>query len=210
MNEKPTIITERVDDLPLLLAQMDRMGCAGLLDAHLPSQGNWQGSPLGRLVTIGLRSRRSRGEHRLVHVEPWVAQRQITRSQIPGAMGRAPELSADRLAIVLRLWSAERRWTAFASALNQPRVRVEDLRAARVHVESTSASTDAGVSEDGLWQFGHRQDRRPDVPQVQGIQAVLDPRGMPRATDVVAGNRAAAPLYVPCMERVQARWERRG
>ena len=34
MNEKPTIITERVDDIRLLLAQMERMGLAEVLDAH--------------------------------------------------------------------------------------------------------------------------------------------------------------------------------
>jgi transposase len=36
------------------------------------------------------------------------------------------------------------------------------------------------------------------------MQAVLDPVGMPLATDVVSGNRADDPLYVPCSERVQA------
>ena len=34
MNEALTILTERVDDIPLLLAQMQRMDLARLLDAH--------------------------------------------------------------------------------------------------------------------------------------------------------------------------------
>src|SRR5437870_5244333 len=42
------------------------------------------------------------------------------------------------------------------------------------------------------------------------MQAVLDPLGMPLATDVVSGNRADDPLYVPCIERVQASLGRRG
>jgi transposase len=71
-------------------------------------------------------------------------------------------------------------------------------------------TTYAGVSEDGLFQFGHSKDRRPDLPQVKVMQAVLDPLGMPLATDVVAGNRADDPLYVPCIERVQASLARRG
>ena len=33
--------------------------------------------------------------------------------------------------------------------------------------------------------------------------AVLDPLGMPLATDVVSGERADDPLSVPCMRRVQ-------
>src|SRR5437868_5359360 len=42
------------------------------------------------------------------------------------------------------------------------------------------------------------------------MQAVLDPLGMPLATDVVSGERADAPLYVPCIDRVQTSLGRRG
>jgi transposase len=35
------------------------------------------------------------------------------------------------------------------------------------------------------------------------MQAVLDPLAMPWATDVVSGERADDPLYIPCIERVQ-------
>jgi transposase len=36
------------------------------------------------------------------------------------------------------------------------------------------------------------------------MQAVLDPLGMPVATDVVSGDRADAPLSLPCIARLQA------
>jgi transposase len=88
---------------------------------------------------------------------------------------RAHECSDDRLAIVLRLLSDDTRWTAFESALNPHLVRVYDLATARVHVDSTSASAYASVSDGGLFQFGHSKDHRPDVPQVKVMQAVLDP-----------------------------------
>src|SRR5712691_4839414 len=42
------------------------------------------------------------------------------------------------------------------------------------------------------------------------MQAVLDPFGMPVATDVVSGERADDPLYIPCIARVQASLGRRG
>jgi len=210
MHEKLNIITERVDDIPLLLTQMDRMGLAALLDAHFPTHGNWQGLAFGRVATIWLSSILSRGDHRLVHVEPWVAQRQIILSQVTGEVVRAHEFSDDRLEIVLRLLSDDSRWTAFESALNHHLVRVYGLRTARVHVDSTSASAYAGVSAEGLFQFGHSKDHRPDLPQVKVMQAVLDPLGMPLATDVVSGNRADDPLYVPCIERVQASLGRGG
>jgi transposase len=210
MNEKPHILTERIDDIPLLLAQMDRMGLSGLLDAHCPTHGNWHGLPLGRMATIWLSSILSRGDHRLVHVEPWGAGRQMLLSQVSGEIVRADDLSDDRLEIVLRLLSDDSHWTAFASALNQPLIRVYDLRAERVHVDSTSASTYAGVNDEGRFQFGHSKDQRPDLLQGKGMQAVLDPLGMPLATDVGSGNRADDPLSVPCIERGQASLGRRG
>jgi transposase len=120
------------------------------------------------------------------------------------------DFTDDRLEIVLRCLSEDTRWAAFASALNQYTVRVYDLSTARVHVDSTSASVYATVSEGGLCQFGPSKDDHPDLPQVQVMQAVLDPLGMPLATDVVSGERADDPLYMPCIERVQASVGRHG
>jgi len=210
MNEIPTIITERVDDIPLLLEQMQRMGLPTLLDTHFPTHGNWTGLSLGWVSTIWLSSILSRGDHRLVHVEPWVAQRLRTLETTTSQAVTRRDFTDDRLEIVLRGLSDDTRWGAFESALNQHTVRVYDLSTARVHVDSTSASAYATVSDGGLFQFGHSKDARPDLPQIKVMQAVLDPLGMPLATDVVSGERADDPLYLPCIARVQASVGRHG
>jgi hypothetical protein len=119
---------------------MERMGLAALLDTHFPTHGNWQGLGCGRVATIWLSSMLSRGDHRLVHVEPWVAQRPCTLSSLTGEVVRAHELSDDRLEMVVRLLSDEQRWAAFEAALNPHLVRVYDLQTERVHVDSTRAS----------------------------------------------------------------------
>jgi transposase len=210
MNEIPTIITERVDDIPLLLEQMQRMGLPALFDGHFPTHGNWQGLRLGWVSTIWLSSILSRGDHRLVHVAPWVANRLWTLRATTGQAVERLDFTDDRLEIVLRCLHDDTRWAAFESALNRHTVRVYELPTARVHVDSTSASAYATVSENGRFQFGHSQDYRPDLPQVKVMQAVLDPLGMPLATDVVSGERADDPLYVPCIQRVQESIGRHG
>src|SRR6266566_994384 len=210
MNAIPHIITERVDDIPLLREQMQRMGLPALFDAHFPTHGNWQGLSLGWLTTIWLSSILSRGDHRLVHVEPWVGNRLWTLRTTTGQDVHSLDFTDDRLEIVLRRLSDDTRWAAFESALNQHTVRVYDLSPKRVHVDSTSASVYTTVSEGGLFQFGHSKDDRPDLPQVKVMQAVLDPLGMPLATDAVSGERADDPLYMPCIERVQASLGRHG
>src|ERR1700730_12180088 len=139
MNEIPNIITESVDDIPLLLEQMQRMSLPTLLDTHFPTHGNWTGLSLGWVSTIWLSAILSRGDHRLVHVEPWVAQRLWTLGATTGQAVTRGDFTDDRLEIVLRRLSDDTRWVACASALNQHTVRVYDLSTTRVHVESTTA-----------------------------------------------------------------------
>jgi transposase len=203
MNAIPNIITERVDDVPLLLEQMQRMGLPTLIDEHFPAHGNWYGLSLGWVSTIWLSSILSRGDHRLVHVEPWVANRLFTLQTVTEQKVERLDFTDDRLEIVLRRLSDDARWAQFENRLNQHTVRVYDLTTERMHVDSTTASAYTSVSQDGLFQFGHSKDYRPDLPQVKVMQAVLDPLGMPLATDVVSGERADDPLYVPCLKRVQ-------
>ena len=54
MPETLTIISERVDDIPLLLAQLERMGVQPLLDEYFPTYGNWVGLSQGWVTVIWL------------------------------------------------------------------------------------------------------------------------------------------------------------
>ena len=210
MNDIQNIITERVDDIPLLLEQMQRMNLPTFIDHHFPTHGNWQGLSLGWVSTIWLSSILSRGDHRLVHVEPWVNNRLWMLRMATGQAVERLDFTDDRLERVLQHVSDDRRWAQFESALNQHTVRVYDLSCDRIHVDSTTASSYALGSEAGLFQFGHSKDHRPDLPQVKVMQAVLDPLGMPVATDVVSGERADDPLYIPWIARLQESLGRRG
>jgi transposase len=130
----------------------------------------------------------------MVPVAPWVSQRLYTLGATTAPTVTCADFTADRRAMVLRRWRDDTRWAAFEAALHQDTVRVYALQTPRVQVESTSASADATVPARGLCQGGHRQDDRPDLPQGKGMPAVLAPLGMPWATAVGAGERAADPL----------------
>lgn len=45
---------ERVDDIPLLLAQMNKIQLATLLDKNFPMHGHWKGLGLGHIVEVWL------------------------------------------------------------------------------------------------------------------------------------------------------------
>src|SRR2546427_4019401 len=194
MNEIPHIITERVDDIPLLIEQMQRMGLPTLLDTHFPTHGNWTGLSLGWVSTIWLSSILSQGDHRMVHGEPWVGKRLWTLGTTTGNMVTRVDFTDDRLASVLRRLRHDERWGAFASGLHQHTVRVYALSTERVHVDSTSANAYATVSDGGLFQFGHSKDYRPDLPQVKVMQAVVCPLGAARAPGGGSGGRAGRAL----------------
>ena len=198
-------MTERVDDIPLLRAQMQRMGLPTLFDDHCPTHGPWTGLSLGWVSTIWRSSMGSRGDHRMVHVEPWVAKRLWTLGATTGQAVTRVDCTDDRRENVLRRLRDDERWSAWEAALKQRTVRVYALATARGPVASPSASAYATVPAGGLFQCGHSKDDRPDLPPITVRQAVLDPLGMPLATAVVAGERADAPLSVACLERVQAR-----
>ncbi len=40
MATEPIITNERVDDIPILLTQIERMGVQSLIDKHFPRHGN--------------------------------------------------------------------------------------------------------------------------------------------------------------------------
>jgi transposase len=210
MAERLTIISERVDDIPLLLAQLERMGIQPLLDEHFSTHGNWVGLSPGWVMVIWLTHILSQADHRLNQVEPWAEQRLHTLRGCTGQRVHPLDVSDDHLAAVLEALSDNARWGAFEGALTQHLLRVYDLQPERVRLDSTAASGYWSVTEDGLFQFGHSKDHRPDLPQVKVMLSALDPLGLPVATDVVSGQRADDPLYIPAIARVREGLRRRG
>ncbi len=204
MNEPLTITTERVDDIALLLAQMQRMGITCLLDAHFPTHGNHQGLSLGMVTTIWLTHILSQADHRMNRVQPWAERRLETLRGCSDASLEVRDLADDRLANVLGHLSDDERWRAFEQDLTGHLVRVYDLHADCVRLDSTTASSYGAVSEDGLLQWGHSKDHRPDLPRLKVMLATLDPLGLPLATEVLSGERADDPLYLPAIARVRA------
>ena len=203
MANELTVITARVDDVPILVSDMNRMGIAALLDEHFRVHGNWQGISLGRLTTGWLSHILSEGDHRLNQVERWAEQRPETLRGCLGQDVTARDFTDDRLAIVLDTLSNDERWIAFEAALNRRTLRVYDLTARCVRLDSTTASGYWTTTEDGLFQFGHSKDRRPDLPQVKVMLSTLDPLGLPVVSQVVSGEKADDRLYLPAIQQVR-------
>jgi transposase len=198
------IKVERVDDIPVLLAQLEKMQVAALLNELFPTHGHWKGElSFGEVVAVWLTFLVSQGDHCLSHVQPWVEQHLDTIASWLGKTVRPLDFSDDRLADILDALSDASAWGIFEVALSQHMLRVYELTCEQVRIDSTSAKTYAGVSGDGLFQFGHSKDHRPDLPQVKINLSAIDPLGLPLTTTVVSGESADDPLYVPEIKQVQ-------
>jgi len=202
--------TEPVEDLPILIAKLERMRVRELADRHFMPHGNWQGCSLGIVVTVWLVYILSEGDHRLSEVQEWVAARVNTLGLCLKTRIRAEDFSDDRLAIALNLLGDDQDWRLFESALTQGVMRIYDLKGNLVRLDSTSGSGYWQVREDGLFQFGHSKDHRPDLPQFKVMLATLDPLGLAVGIQVVSGEKADDPLYIPAIDQVRQNVGRSG
>ncbi len=203
MKEELSITTERIDDFVVLLSLMQQMDLPAILDRHLPRHWLQQGLSWGWTATIWLAHIVSQGDHRKLTVRDWVRQAHRTLEQVTGLDIRETDFTDDRLTIVLRHLSDEQQWQAIEQELAQHLVGVYDLEEQPIRVDATTVSGYRNGGEESLWQFGHSKDD-PTLRQIKAMMATLDPLALPLALEVVSGEQADDPLYVPIIDRVLA------
>jgi len=145
----------------------------------------------------------SEANHRMNQVQEWAMRRQEIVRGCGLKTFEARDMTDDRLADVLHALSSDIHWSAFEQELMENLVRVYDLQNGCVRVDTTSVKRYAEVNEEGLLQLGHSKDHRPDLAQLKLVLASLDPLGMPLATEVLSGEHADDPVYLPIIARVR-------
>ena len=203
------IISERIDDIVLLLNVMKQMGLAELINDYLPRHPNQKGLDWGWVAVIWLSYILSQGDHRKVTVREWVNQRRYSIEKVCGIELLETDFTDDRLTILLRKLSQESTWLKIERDLNTNTISIYDLRVEQVRLDATTMSGHHLVSESGLFQFGHSKDD-PNLAQIKVMLASLDPLGMPLATKVVSGEQADDGLYIPIFEQVSQNLDRSG
>ena len=197
-----TLQHERVDDIPLLLGLMQQLQLPETLGRALGSHHLHQGVSNGWLACGWLAFILSEANHRKVSVQDWAQSHQHTLEAIIGQPLRSVEFSDDRLSIVLRrLHDSD--WPALETDLWRVTCQVYELPIVCVRLDSTTSCGYHTVETDGLMQFGHSKDHRPDLPQLKLMAAAAQPTGQLLASDIHPGNAADDPLYVPLIERVR-------
>jgi transposase len=196
------IITERVDDVALLIGQMVKMGLPEVLDRHIPRQWTQRGLSWGWTAVVWLASIITEGDHRKVSVATSLKGMHHTLSHLTGQVIEPLDLSDDRLSHLLQHLSKKASWHQMEHDLNARSIEVHALPQDVSRCDATTVSGDPEVTEGGLLQFGHSKDD-PTRPQIKVMMGSLDPLGMPLSTDVLSGERADDGLYLPLIERIR-------
>ena len=196
------IITERVDDVALLIGQMVKMGLPEILDRHIPRHWTQREISWGWTAVIWLAYILTEGDHRKVSMETYLKGMSHTLSHLTAQVITPLDFSDDRLSHLLNHLSKPEYWHQIECDLNARSIEVYALPQDVIRCDATTVSGDHAVREGGLVQFGHSKDD-PTRPQMKVMMGALDPLGMPLSTDVLSGERADDGLYIPIMERIR-------
>ena len=118
------IITERVDDVALLIGQMVKMGLPEVLDRHIPHHWKQRGLSWGWTAGIWLAYILTEGDHRKVSVETYIKGMKHTLSHLSGQDIEPLDVSDDRLEHLLQHLSKSRYWRGIERDLNARSIEV--------------------------------------------------------------------------------------
>ena len=192
------MITERIDDIPLLLATFEKSNLSDYLCQFFPDHGNWLGLAGGKVATVFLAYVLSEGDHRISHLQNWVA----TRIHLLRHCMNAPNLSSkdftdDKLESLLDRFSDKEQWDSFEHAHNQNLINIFDLNVKDEAIRLDAMITQSFREPKEDFQYGHAKQHRADLPQLKTMLATVDPlRNMTKKL-ILAGMNAIS-LFTLC------------
>jgi transposase len=196
------IITERVDDVALLIGQMVTMGLPEVLDRHIPRHGTQRGLSWGWTAVLWLAYIVTEGDHRNVSVATSLTGMHHTLSRLTAQVVDPLDVRADRLSHLLTHLSQPTSWHRIERDWKARSIAVYAVPQDVIRGEAPTVSGDHEVTEEGLGPGGQSKED-PTRPQITVMRGSLDPLGMPLSTDVLSGERAEDGLSLPSIERIR-------
>ena len=180
------------------------------VDEIIKPHGNWQGLSPGWVTTIWLMHILSEHQHLMEPVQAWVEKHLHTLRQLTGQAVRELDFTDDRLALCLFYLHKQETWAAIEAQLGGTLLRVYDLSGQKViRLDAMVGTVGHDPAQHTLFKVGKAKSGQYET-QFKMMLASLDPLGLPLVVDVVAGNRADDPLYIPSYRRMKKIVKRQG
>ena|SRR5438445_4103259 len=144
------IITERVDDVALLLGQMVKMGFVEVLDRHIPRHWPQRGRSWGWTAVIWLASIVTEGDPRNVSVETSIEGMHHTLRHVTAPAVDPLDVSDDRLSHLLQHVSKPTYGHRIERDVHARSVEGYALSQDVIRCEATTVSGDHEVTDEGL------------------------------------------------------------
>ncbi len=144
------IITERVDDVALLIGQMVKMGLPEVLDRHIPRHWRQRRISWGWTAVIWLAYILTEGDHRKVSVETYLKGMYHTLSRLTAQVIEPLDLSDDRLSHLLKHLRKPASWHPIEQELNARSIAVYPLPQDVIRCDATTVSGQHEVTAGGL------------------------------------------------------------
>ena len=207
--EQSQVRVERVDDIPVIYGLLEQMGIQSIIDRVIKPHKNWSGLSPGWVMTIWLVHIMSEQNHLMEPVQRWVERHQYTLTELSGQDISELDFTDDRLAMCLRDLGEQGKWQEIENRLSVRLVRVYELKPEVVRLDATVNTVHHNQESGTLFQVGKAKNGLYET-QFKMMMASLDPLGLPLAVDIVSGNRADDPLYIPSYQRVKKILDRDG
>ena len=191
------VSSERMDDIPVIVAWLNQMEIAKWIDESLVRpHGNHQGLSYGELSVLLLTYIISQADHRLCAVEGWVNRhRQVLERSTQLSIGDK-DVSDDRLArVVEELGLQSNACSEIEVKLGQHLIRAYELPTDVARIDTSSYSVHHEQPSDesrSLLRQGHSKDHRPDLLQYRQMLGTLDPAGVPLVSATIPGTPAGS------------------
>jgi transposase len=180
-----------------------------IIDKVITPHGNWQGVSPGWVITLWLMHILSEQNHCMEPVEDWAEKHLVTLCRLTGQKVTKLDFSDDRLALCLKELHKPEVWNAIERELGQILLRVYQLEPTTLRLDATVGTVGHNPAKHTLFKVGKAKNGSYET-QFKLMLASLDPLGLPVVVDVVAGNVADDPLYVPSYQRAKEVLKRQG
>src|SRR5712692_2822412 len=144
------IITERVDDVALLIGQMVKMGLPEVLDRHIPRHWTQRGLSWGWTAVMWLAYIVTEGDHRKGSMETYLTGMHHTLSHLTAQAIEPLDFSDDRLSHLLQHLRKPAYWHQSERELNARSLEMYDLSQDVIRCDATTVSGDHEGTVEGL------------------------------------------------------------
>lgn len=199
---------ERVDELPLILTWLLKMGIVKIIDDIWHAHGQWEGLSYGQLALLFVTYIIHQRSHRLMKMEGWLNDHRTVIEQVTGWSIRPKEATDDHIGLLLdEMGSSEEKGVVLQQQLGEHLIHAYELPTEVARYDTTTFSVHHALPEPGagpkeLLRFGHSKDNQPSLLQFKQGLGTLDPAGVPILSQTLSGEVADDTLYFPAWQQM--------